>query len=86
MPDLTAILLALIVVLGPTWLVFNFLGQAVRAKGLNKRDAETLQQIAAIAARMEARMTAVEQILDAEAPAWRGNNTMTGGRYGQKVG
>jgi phage shock protein B len=74
MASVTAILLALIVVLGPTWLVFNFLGQAVRAKGLNKRDAETLQQVAAIAARMEARMTAVECILDNETPSWRQNS------------
>jgi phage shock protein B len=73
MCDVTTILLALIIVLGPTWLTFTFLNNLVRSKSLNKRDAETLAQVAAIATRIEARMDVVERILDAETPSWREN-------------
>jgi phage shock protein B len=43
----------------------------VASRGLNKRDAAALDQIAAIATRMESRMDAVERILDADSPTWR---------------
>jgi phage shock protein B len=71
MCDITTILLAVFVVFGPAWLLFRFLGQLVASRGLNKRDAAALDQIAAIATRMESRMDAVERILDADSPAWR---------------
>jgi phage shock protein B len=84
MCDITTILLAVFVVFGPAWLLFRFLGQLVASRGLNKRDAAALDQIAAIAARMESRLDVVERILDADSPSWRGSNPA--GRYNQQAG
>jgi phage shock protein B len=85
MDDLTDMVVVLVGVLAPVWLVAQII-KARSARRLSTADAALIAQIANIADRMDRRMEAVERILDADAPAWRHNNTMTGDRYGQKVG
>jgi phage shock protein B len=71
MDDLTAIIICGMLFLGPTWIVFQFLGRSRAARALNEQDAASIGQLTETAARMEARMATLERILDAEVPAWR---------------
>jgi phage shock protein B len=80
MDDLTAIIIVSIVILGPIWLTFQFLARGRQTRGLNAQDEATITQLTATAARMEERMHVLEQILDAEVPAWRRTMQAGGGR------
>lgn len=82
--NVCAVLLALIVVLGPIWLTFHFVSKMRSGKRLNANDAVILEQMAGTAQRLEQRVAILERILDSEIPAWR-SNFETGGQYG-KVG
>jgi phage shock protein B len=58
--------------LGPAWLTFRYLDRANEAKRMSAAEQATLAQVAALASRIETRMDAVERVLDADAPEWRG--------------
>jgi phage shock protein B len=69
--NITAVLIVLISVLGPIWLVMHYRYKNRSFGRMNAGDAAQLEQIAAVAQRLEARVATLERILDAEAPAWR---------------
>ena len=70
--NVTGVLIVLICVLGPIWLTMHY-RYKTRAEGrLSAADASTLDQALRTAQRLEQRVVALERILDAEAPAWRG--------------
>ncbi len=79
--NLTSVLLALIVIVGPTWIVFHYATKARAGRRLSADDAALLDQMSATAQRLEQRVATLERILDTETPAWRGN--FEGGHYGQ---
>jgi len=79
--NLTCVLLALIVIVVPTWIVFHYAFKARSGRRLNADDAALLDQMNATAQRLEQRVAILERILDTETPAWRGN--YEGGQYGQ---
>jgi phage shock protein B len=79
--NLTSVLLALIVVIGPVWIVFHYATKARAGRRFSASDAATLDQMTATAQRLEQRVATLERILDAETPSWRGN--FEGGQYGQ---
>jgi phage shock protein B len=69
--NLTAIVLAALVVLGPTWITFHYLYKFRSSKAMSARDVAAFDALSQTAARMEARMATLERLLDAEAPGWR---------------
>jgi phage shock protein B len=71
--NLTGIIIALGCTLGPIWLVMHYKYKNRMAGGLTSNDAAMLEQITAVAQRLEQRVATLERILDAEVPAWRGN-------------
>ncbi len=71
--NLTAVIIVAIVILGPVWLTFQFVGKGRAARQLNAQDAAAFEQLSQTAARMEQRIATLERILDAEVPAWRSN-------------
>ena len=73
MDDVTAMIIVAISVGGCFWLIAQVLKHRAAAK-IPPAEAAMLEQINRIAQRMEGRMNAVERILDAEAPAWRGQS------------
>jgi len=72
--NLTAIILAALVVLGPTWITFHYVYKFRSAKNLTARDVAAFDALSQTAARMEARMAMLEQILDDQAPGWRADD------------
>jgi phage shock protein B len=79
--NLTAVLIVLIVILGPIWVTFHYVNKGRAGRSLNAADAALLDQMTATAQRLEQRVATLERILDTETPAWRGN--FEGGQYGQ---
>jgi phage shock protein B len=71
--NLTAVLIVLISVLGPIWIVFHYRAKGQKAGMLSASDAAVVENLNQTAARLEQRVAALERILDAEVPAWRGS-------------
>jgi phage shock protein B len=71
--NMTAVLIVFISVVGPIWLVMHYKYKNRAIGNLSAVDNAQLAQISEIAQRMEQRVVALERILDAEVPAWRGN-------------
>jgi phage shock protein B len=84
--NLTSVLLALFVVVVPVWLLVNALGRIFGRQRISKSETAAIENIAAIAGRMEQRMAAVERILDADAPGSRNEVFRTGADYERKLG
>jgi len=78
------VIFCLVCVLGPIWLIGQFI-KSRAANRLSSVDAAVIAQIAQIADRMDRRMEAVERVLDSDTPAWR-NSSETGGQYERRVG
>jgi len=70
--NLTAILIVMIAVLGPIWIVFHYRAKGLKAGMLSASEAAVVEGLNQTAARLEQRVAALEGILDAEVPAWRG--------------
>jgi phage shock protein B len=79
--NLTAIFLAALVILGPTWITFHYLYKFRSAKGLASRDLAAVEALTETAARMEARMAMLEHILDDQAPGWRTDDRVAAAPY-----
>jgi len=71
--NLTAVLIVACCVLGPIWIVFNFLARSRATRHLNGADAAALDSMLTTQQRLEQRVQVLEQILDAELPDWRAN-------------
>jgi phage shock protein B len=59
------------VVVAPIWIVAHYLTRWRRSRKLSAADERTLGELYEAARKMEARMAALESVLDAEAPGWR---------------
>ena len=59
------------VVVAPIWIVAHYLTRWRRSRKLSAEDERNLGELYEAARKMEARMAALESVLDAEAPGWR---------------
>jgi phage shock protein B len=80
--NVTAVLLALFVVVLPVWMTFHYAAKWRSGRQVNAADAAAYEQLSQTAARMEARMATLERILDAEVPNWRQNTNLRGEYHG----
>ena len=60
-----------LVVVAPIWIVAHYLTRWRRSRKLSAEDERSLGELYEAARKMEARMAALESVLDAEAPGWR---------------
>jgi phage shock protein B len=84
--NLTAVLIVLISVLGPIWIVFHYRAKDKKGLQLSAGEAAVVDQLGQTAQRLEQRVVALERILDAEVPAWRGTYDAGAGGFGRQVG
>jgi phage shock protein B len=68
--------LVFLTVVAPIWIIAHYLARWRRSRKLSADDEKSLGEVYEIARRMEARVAALESVLDAAAPGWR---TRTGG-------
>ncbi|AWU94563.1 envelope stress response membrane protein PspB [Azospirillum ramasamyi] len=59
------------VVVAPVWIVFHYITKWRAQRGLTAQDERLLAELWEISNRLEARVHALERVLDAEAPNWR---------------
>jgi len=60
-----------LVVVAPIWIIFHYMTLWRSARRLSGEDEKALGDLWQSAKRMEARIDALEKVLDAEAPGWR---------------
>lgn len=71
MQDLTGMFAIFCIFVAPLWLIMHYGAQRRRTQGLTGEDEKMLADLWQIANRMEARVKALETILDTQAPKWR---------------
>jgi phage shock protein B len=59
------------IIVAPIWLILHYRSKNVTAKSLTEEEQQTLEQLARVAEKMEARMAALEKILETEDPKWK---------------
>ncbi len=72
MPDMTAIFAIFCVFVAPLWLIMHYSTKRRQAQNLTGEDEKMLSALWQLANKMEARVNALETILDTQAPGWRG--------------
>ncbi|MBL8628963.1 MAG: envelope stress response membrane protein PspB, partial [Rhodospirillaceae bacterium] len=60
-----------LVIVAPIWLILHYRAKNMSNKSLSVEEQQTLDQMARVAEKMEARMTALERILETEDPRWK---------------
>ncbi len=60
-----------LVIVAPIWIVAHYVTRWRAARRLSSGDEKALAELWQSARRMEARVEALERVLDAEAPGWR---------------
>jgi phage shock protein B len=60
-----------LVIVAPIWIIFHYMTLWRSARRLSGEDEKALGDLWQSAKRMEARIDALEKVLDAEAPGWR---------------
>lgn len=60
-----------LVIVAPIWLILHYRAKNGSAKSLGVEEQQTLDQLARVAEKMEARLQTLEQILDTEDPTWK---------------
>ena len=60
-----------LVVVAPIWIAAHYLTRWRRSRKLSAEDERSLGELYEAARQMEARLVALERVLDAEAPGWR---------------
>jgi phage shock protein B len=73
--NLTNLLVVISCTLGPTWIIFHYIAKMRAGRPVNGADPAVIAQMLQTTQRLEQRVVVLEQILDAELPAWRGNPT-----------
>jgi phage shock protein B len=63
--------LVFLTIVAPIWIIAHYLARWRRGRGLSPSDEKSLGDLYDVARRMEARLVALERVLDAEAPGWR---------------
>ncbi len=71
--DITAVLLAVTVILGPLWIILHYVSKMRGNRRISAAEEAAYAQLSQTASRMEQRMATLERILDAEVPNWRQN-------------
>lgn len=61
-------------IVAPIWIVAHYLARWRRSRRLTAGDEKTLGELHAMAKAMETRIAALERVLDADAPGWRGRS------------
>jgi phage shock protein B len=65
--------LIFLTVIAPIWIVAHYLVRWRTGRAISREDQRALGELWEISKRVEARIEALEKILDAEAPGWRLN-------------
>ncbi len=60
-----------LVIVAPIWIVAHYLTRWRRSRKLSAEDERVLGELYDAARKMEARLAALERVLDADAPGWR---------------
>ncbi|MDX2225266.1 MAG: envelope stress response membrane protein PspB [Rhodospirillaceae bacterium] len=60
-----------LIFVAPLWLILHYRSQSKAAKILSAEEQQTLEQLAAVAERMEGRLASLEKILDTDDPRWK---------------
>ena len=60
------------VIIAPLWLIFHYVTVWKTQRNAGRADPGALNGMSETARRLEARVAALEKLLDAEAPGWRG--------------
>ena len=60
-----------LVIVAPIWLILHYRAKNSSVKSLGAEEQETLDQLARVAEKMEARLQTLEQILETEDPTWK---------------
>ena len=60
-----------LVIVAPIWIAAHYITRWRTARRLSSEDEKALAEIWQSARRMEARIEALERVLDSEAPGWR---------------
>ena len=60
-----------LVIVAPIWLILHYRVKNSSVKSLGAEEQETLDQLARVAEKMEARLQTLEQILETEDPTWK---------------
>jgi phage shock protein B len=63
--------LLFLIIVAPIWIVAHYLARWRSTRRLSAEDEKALGELGQAARRMEARVAALERVLDAEAPGWR---------------
>ncbi|MEI8396231.1 MAG: envelope stress response membrane protein PspB [Rhodospirillaceae bacterium] len=72
MSDFSIVLTVLFLTfVAPLWIIFHYVTRWRTAKALSAEDERMLGELWETAQRMEARVHALERILDVESPGWR---------------
>jgi phage shock protein B len=66
--------LIFLTIVAPIWIVAHYVTRWRRSRRLSAADETTLGELHARARGMEGRIAALERVLDAEAPGWRGRS------------
>lgn len=83
--NLTAVIIVMVVILGPVWITFHYGTKRKAVQQMNAQDAAAFAQLTQTASRMEQRIATLERILDTEAPNWRQTAQM-GAPYERPLG
>jgi phage shock protein B len=79
--NLTAVLIVGMSVIGPIWVTLHYVYKFKMGRQMNGRDVAAFEALSDTAARMEARMAMLEQILDDQAPGWRADDRVSPAPY-----
>ena len=69
--DINTLAILFMTVIAPLWIVFHYVTRWRMSKTLTSEDEKILADLWRSADRMEARITNIERILDAESKDWR---------------
>ena len=62
------------VIVAPLWLIFHYVTVWKTQRNAGRADQGAMNAMSDTARRLEARVAALEKLLDAEAPGWRGKS------------
>jgi phage shock protein B len=58
-------------IVAPLWLILHYRSKKNSARVLATEDSETIEHLARLAEKMDARLAALEKILEADDPKWK---------------
>ena len=71
MEDLSHVVVALTVVFGVPWMIFHYITKWKTAATLTGEDERTIEELYALAQRLDDRVRTVERIVTSDNPGWR---------------